>query len=183
MKHHAKAETWQDHVPRAAVVHTKTTHANIGVASVAIANIKTSPQKIVFETKKQGLPPGPSYYVAISNAYSTFPQYAADPTHTSTLSNSSSPHALAAMPSTFKHKALRCLLACRLKRNMVASEQVLLNHHITWAEDEHTAAAKANLLQPYCHAIDYAHSHIHKPKPTFLQATKNTGYALATNIK
>ena len=87
------------------------------------------------------------------------------------------------MPSSFKHKAFRRLLACRLKCDMVAAEQVLLDHHITWAEDERTTTAKADLLQPYRRAIDYAHSRTHKPKPTFPPATKNTGYALATNIK
>jgi hypothetical protein len=65
----------------------------------------------------------------------------------------------------------------------VAAEHVLLDHHITWAEDECTAADKADLLQPYRLAIDNAHSHTHKPKPTFLQATKNSGYALAANIE
>ena len=87
------------------------------------------------------------------------------------------------MPSTFKYKALRRLQARCLKRNMAAAEQVLLDHHITWAEDERTAAAKADLLQPYRRTIDYAHARTHKPKPTFLQATRNNAYALATNIK
>ena len=69
------------------------------------------------------------------------------------------------MPSTFKYKALRRLQARCLKRNMAAAEQVLLDHHITWAEDERTAVAKADLLQPYRRTIDYAHAHTHKPKP------------------
>ena len=66
------------------------------------------------------------------------------------------------MPSIFKQKALRRLQARRLKRNMAAAEQVLLDHHITWAEDERTAAAKADLLQPYRRTIDYAHARTHK---------------------
>ena len=86
------------------------------------------------------------------------------------------------MPSTFKLKALHHLHARHLKRHRVAAEHVLLNHHITWAEDECTATAKADVLQPYRLAIDYAHSRTHKPTPTFLQATKNAGYALAANM-
>eukprot|EP00804_Cyclotella_cryptica_P009983 CCRYP_015423-RA/>CCRYP_015423-RA protein AED:0.46 eAED:0.46 QI:0/-1/0/1/-1/1/1/0/103 len=66
---------------------------------------------------------------------------------------------------------------------MVAADQVLLNHHITWAEDKCTAIAKADLLQPYRQAIDHAHSNTQTPKPTFLQASKNASNALAANIK
>ena len=51
MKHHAETETGQDRIPRAAVGHTKTTLANIVVASVATANIQTSLKKIVSGTK------------------------------------------------------------------------------------------------------------------------------------
>eukprot|EP00804_Cyclotella_cryptica_P029885 CCRYP_010794-RA/>CCRYP_010794-RA protein AED:0.38 eAED:0.53 QI:0/0/0/1/0/0.2/5/0/538 len=237
VKHHAETKTWQDHVPRAAVVHTAT-HANIIVASVATANIQTSPKKIdsgikntrassrggyvrrwahpknhestsqqhsagtptpadltvgaidgvewtkVSKGKNTVLPnstTNPSYYIAISNAYSTLPRYTADPHHTTTLSNSSSPHALAAMPSTFKHKSLLRLQAHCIKRDTVAADQVLLDHHITWAEDERTAAAKADLLQPYRQALDYAHAHTHPQTQSYLSPSYQEHWVCSSN--
>eukprot|EP00804_Cyclotella_cryptica_P028992 CCRYP_012407-RA/>CCRYP_012407-RA protein AED:0.42 eAED:0.45 QI:0/0/0/1/1/1/3/0/246 len=87
------------------------------------------------------------------------------------------------IPSTFKLKAIRRIQARQQKRAQTAADHKLLNHHITWAEDERTAAAKANLLHPRRRAIDSAHTRTQQPTATLFQATKNAGYALAANIR
>eukprot|EP00804_Cyclotella_cryptica_P017383 CCRYP_020246-RA/>CCRYP_020246-RA protein AED:0.61 eAED:0.61 QI:0/0/0/0.5/1/1/2/0/312 len=125
----------------------------------------------------------PKYYVAISNAYATLPQYAADPPDTSTLTTSISPPPPVPIPSTFKLKAIRRIQARRLKSAQAAADHTLIDQHITWAEDERTAAGKADLLRPCRRSIDYAHTRTRKPKATLLQATKNAGYALAANLR
>ena len=78
---------------------------------------------------------------------------------------------------------MRRLHARQHKRAQTAADHQLLDQHITWAEDERTAAAKANILHPRCRAINNAHTRTRKPTVTLPQASKNTGYALATNIR
>eukprot|EP00804_Cyclotella_cryptica_P020933 CCRYP_009266-RA/>CCRYP_009266-RA protein AED:0.39 eAED:0.42 QI:0/0/0/1/1/1/3/0/380 len=125
----------------------------------------------------------PRFYVAISNAYSTLPQYAADPPSSSTPTHILSLPPPVPIPSTFKLKAMRRLHARQHKRAQTAADNQLLDQHITWAEDERTAAAKADILHPRCQAINNAHTRTSKPAVSLLQASKNTGYALATNIR
>eukprot|EP00804_Cyclotella_cryptica_P028485 CCRYP_020574-RA/>CCRYP_020574-RA protein AED:0.76 eAED:0.38 QI:0/-1/0/1/-1/1/1/0/353 len=90
----------------------------------------------------------PRFYVAISNAYSTLPQYAADPPSSSTPTHILSLPPPVPIPSTFKLKAMRRLHARQHKRAQTAADNQLLDQHITWAEDERTAAAKADILHP-----------------------------------
>eukprot|EP00804_Cyclotella_cryptica_P013008 CCRYP_002333-RA/>CCRYP_002333-RA protein AED:0.42 eAED:0.42 QI:0/-1/0/1/-1/1/1/0/258 len=78
---------------------------------------------------------------------------------------------------------MRRLHARQHKRAQTAADNQLLDQHITWAEDERTAAAKADILHPRCQAINNAHTRTSKPAVSLLQASKNTGYALATNIR
>ena len=78
---------------------------------------------------------------------------------------------------------MRRLHARQQKQAQTAGDHQLLDQHITWAQDERTAAAKANILHPRRQAIDNAHMRARKPTVTLRQASKNTGYALATNIK
>eukprot|EP00804_Cyclotella_cryptica_P002833 CCRYP_009359-RA/>CCRYP_009359-RA protein AED:0.32 eAED:0.32 QI:0/-1/0/1/-1/1/1/0/453 len=78
---------------------------------------------------------------------------------------------------------MRRLHARQHKRAQTAADHQLLDQHITWAEDECTTAAKANILHPQRRAIDNAHTRTRKPTVTVLQASKNTGYALATKIR
>eukprot|EP00804_Cyclotella_cryptica_P019513 CCRYP_006650-RA/>CCRYP_006650-RA protein AED:0.36 eAED:0.36 QI:0/-1/0/1/-1/1/1/0/427 len=78
---------------------------------------------------------------------------------------------------------MRRLHARQHKRAQTAADHQLLDQHITWAEDERTTAAKANILHPQRRAIDNAHTRTRKPTVTLLQASKNTGYALATKIR
>jgi hypothetical protein len=87
------------------------------------------------------------------------------------------------IPSTFKLKALRRFQARQHKHAAASADHKLLDHHITWAEDERTAAAKADHQHPHHRNINYSHMHALKPKVSFLQATKNAGYALAANLK
>eukprot|EP00804_Cyclotella_cryptica_P021957 CCRYP_000902-RA/>CCRYP_000902-RA protein AED:0.67 eAED:0.68 QI:0/0/0/1/1/1/2/0/488 len=69
------------------------------------------------------------------------------------------------------------------QRAQTTADHQLLDQHITWAEGERTTAAKANILHPQRRAIDNAHTRTRKPVVTLLQASKNTGYALATKIR
>ena len=87
------------------------------------------------------------------------------------------------IPSTFKDKAQCRHLASQLKHAQVANEDALLDQHISWAEDEHTAAAKADINFAQCKAIDLAHSKPTKIAPSFLQSAKNTGLALVASLK
>eukprot|EP00804_Cyclotella_cryptica_P009386 CCRYP_018080-RA/>CCRYP_018080-RA protein AED:0.62 eAED:0.39 QI:0/0/0/0.5/1/1/2/0/305 len=123
------------------------------------------------------------FYVAISNAYSTLPQCAADPPISSIPTHILSLPPPVPIPSTFKLKAMRRLHARQHKRAQTTADNQLLDQHITWAEGERTAAAKADILHPRCQAINNAHTRTSKPAVSLLQASKNTGYALATNIR
>eukprot|EP00804_Cyclotella_cryptica_P008931 CCRYP_012040-RA/>CCRYP_012040-RA protein AED:0.26 eAED:0.26 QI:0/0/0/1/1/1/2/0/686 len=78
---------------------------------------------------------------------------------------------------------MRRLHARQQKRAQTTADHQLLDQHITWVEDECTAAAKANILHPRRRAIENAHTRTRKPTVTLLQASKNTGYTLATNIR
>ncbi len=61
------------------------------------------------------------------------------------------------------------------KRAQTAGDHLLLDQHITWAEDERTAAAKTNILHPRRQTIDNDQMRTRKPSVTLLQASKNTG--------
>jgi hypothetical protein len=82
------------------------------------------------------------------------------------------------IPSKFKHKAQRKALerqACRLR---LLNEATLLDRHISWAEDERTANAKADTTSKQQRAIDTAHT-MHPRKHHQL----SHGQALATTIR
>eukprot|EP00804_Cyclotella_cryptica_P006425 CCRYP_014284-RA/>CCRYP_014284-RA protein AED:0.46 eAED:0.44 QI:0/0/0/1/0/0.5/2/0/225 len=105
-----------------------------------------------------------SFYTSISNYYSTLPQYAADPPHTSppprqpqfTLTPPQPPPI--PIPSTFKHKVQRKALQRQARRLRLLNEANLLERHISWAEDERTAKAKADTNSKQRRAIDMAHT-------------------------
>ena len=78
---------------------------------------------------------------------------------------------------------MRRLHARQQKRAQTVGNHLLLDQHITWAEDERTAAAKTNILHPRLQTINNDQMRTHKPTVTLLQASKNTGYALATNTR
>eukprot|EP00804_Cyclotella_cryptica_P012279 CCRYP_013859-RA/>CCRYP_013859-RA protein AED:0.31 eAED:0.31 QI:0/0/0/0.8/0.25/0.2/5/0/913 len=128
-----------------------------------------------------------SFYTSISNYYSILPQYAADPPHTSP--NPSKPQFTLTpkqpppipIPSTFKHKAQCKALERQARRLRLLNEATLLDRHISWAEDERTAKAKADTTSQQRRAIDTAHT-IHprkrqlpigQPLSTKIQCTLN----------
>eukprot|EP00804_Cyclotella_cryptica_P009141 CCRYP_003208-RA/>CCRYP_003208-RA protein AED:0.61 eAED:0.32 QI:0/0/0/0.5/1/1/2/0/507 len=114
----------------------------------------------------------------------TLPQYAADPSHTSTIPSthqfSLSPKLPqpTPIPSNFKHKAQRKALERQARRLRLLNEATLLDHHISWAEDERTTKAKADTTSTQRRAIDTAHT-MHPRKHQQI----SHGQALATTIR
>ncbi len=128
------------------------------------------------------------FYIKISNAYASLPQYAADPppfnetTITNNKPQSPNTQQYNSVPSTFKCKARRRFLARQQRRQFNADEDKFLDNQITWAEDIRTHAAKTQQTK---HSLAINHSHKifnHKPK-SILHNGRNAGYAFATAIK
>eukprot|EP00804_Cyclotella_cryptica_P030326 CCRYP_011862-RA/>CCRYP_011862-RA protein AED:0.33 eAED:0.33 QI:0/0/0/1/0.66/0.75/4/0/887 len=82
------------------------------------------------------------------------------------------------IPSNFKHKAQRKALERQARRLRLLNEATLLDRHISWAEDEQTAKAKANTTSKQRRAIGTAHT-IHPRE----QQQLPIGQALATTIR
>ena len=59
---------------------------------------------------------------------------------------------------------------------------MLLEQHITWAEDERTVLAKADHDDPRRRAVDNAH-HRQPPRPSILQRGRNVGSALCAAVR
>ena len=120
-------------------------------------------------------------YIRLSNAYASLPQFAADPPpqpqSAAKLNNNNPVHV-----SWFKLKAQRRYAARVAKRAQQQAVEELLDHHITWAEDERTTLAKQSNNNPHKQTIEANHT-IHRSKPvSILQNGKNKGYALQTTI-
>eukprot|EP00804_Cyclotella_cryptica_P010972 CCRYP_016689-RA/>CCRYP_016689-RA protein AED:0.31 eAED:0.36 QI:0/0/0/1/1/1/5/0/1039 len=182
-----KAETGHVRDPSSAT-HTKPTLVSIAVVFAATANILTFPRRTASGTQNlRGLARNgcARRWASPTSPASSSPLhvYAADPPSSSTPTHILSLPPPVPIPSTFKLKAMRRLHARQHKRAQTAADNQLLDQHITWAEDERTAAAKADILHPRCQAINNAHTRTSKPAVSLLQASKNTGYALATNIR
>eukprot|EP00804_Cyclotella_cryptica_P009173 CCRYP_003220-RA/>CCRYP_003220-RA protein AED:0.54 eAED:0.54 QI:0/0/0/0.5/1/1/2/0/469 len=82
------------------------------------------------------------------------------------------------IPSNFKHKAQRKALERQAQRLRLLNEATLLDRHISWAEDERTAKAKADTTSKQRRAIVTAHT-IHPRK----QQQLSIGQALSTTIR
>jgi hypothetical protein len=74
-------------------------------------------------------------------------------------------------------------LECQRKRDQAAANYVLLDHHITWAADLHTTAAKTNTQCNKCHTIDLAHTTKTHLTPSIARCGTNLTFALAATIK
>ena len=87
-----------------------------------------------------------TFYAKISNAYSTLPAFSADPPEKTVANKKSSATdvQVRAVPSKFRLKADRRRLRRIERAARAAGLDTLLDHHITWAEDERTALAKAD---------------------------------------
>ena len=131
-----------------------------------------------------------AFYNSVSNYYSTLPQYATDPPHTSLISTHP-PFTLAPtqplptpIPSTFKLKAQRKVLERQARRLHLHNEATLLDRHISWAEDERTSHAKADTKSKQRRAIDTAHaSYPGKTQSSITQHGRHTAYALSSTIR
>ena len=122
-------------------------------------------------------------YIALSNAYATLPQYAADPPPLDESNTPKTNKQIQRFASKFKRKAERRFLARQAKRDQAAADDEFLDQQITWAEDERTDMAKNNINDKRRTTIDQHHC-IRKSKPTsILQTSRNFGYAFATGIK
>ncbi|KAL7486088.1 hypothetical protein ACHAW6_011686 [Cyclotella cf. meneghiniana] len=66
--------------------------------------------------------------IGLSNLYATLPEYAADPPNNI---ESTQPLENKTVPSTYKCKAPKKLLACQQKQVHIAAENKLLDNHIT----------------------------------------------------
>ena len=102
-------------------------------------------------------------YTQISNAYATNPAFAADPPEPDPEVSSTSPlpdedSTLRPVPSKFRRKAERRRKERAQRRQRADDEEALLDHHITWAEDERTVLAKNDQRNPRKLAIDLAHT-------------------------
>eukprot|EP00804_Cyclotella_cryptica_P020584 CCRYP_003431-RA/>CCRYP_003431-RA protein AED:0.33 eAED:0.38 QI:0/0/0/1/1/1/3/0/626 len=112
-----------------------------------------------------------------------YPSESDDPSHTSTIPSthqfSLSPKLPqpTPIPSNFKHKAQRKALERQARRLRLLNEATLLDHHISWAEDERTTKAKADTTSTQRRAIDTAHT-MHPRKHQQI----SHGQALATTI-
>eukprot|EP00804_Cyclotella_cryptica_P021145 CCRYP_001466-RA/>CCRYP_001466-RA protein AED:0.26 eAED:0.26 QI:0/0/0/1/0/0.25/4/0/985 len=128
-----------------------------------------------------------SFYTSVSNYYSILLQYAADPPHTSpnpikpqfTLTSKQPPPI--PIPSTFKHKAQRKALERQARRLRLLNKATLLDRHISWAEDERTAKAKADTTSQQRLAINTAHTI--NPRKRQLSIGQRTHQALSTTIR
>lgn len=121
------------------------------------------------------------FYTAISNRYSTLPQYAPDPpTLTPHQTQAPSPP----IPSKFKYKALCLAIECQAKCTLNLHEDQLIEQHIICAEDARTVSAKADATSPSHVAIDRAHSSSKTPYPNpILRKSINSSLALTTSLR
>ena len=131
--------------------------------------------------------PSPTYkqpfYITLSNQYSSLPQFAADPPHDNSPTTQPVPNPNP-IPSTFKHKAQHKALARKIKCLHLLTEDAMLDQHITWAKDEHTAAAKGDTTAKQCLTIDNSHKGgtMHAPTPSIIQTSRNLGFVFSTSL-
>jgi hypothetical protein len=85
--------------------------------------------------------------------------------------------------SIFKCKAQRHFLERQRKRAQAATDDALLDHHITWAEDLRTKAAKTNTQCTKRWAINLAHTINTRETPSLSRSSTNLTFALAATIK
>ena len=124
-------------------------------------------------------------YAEISNAYSTLPAFSADPPEKIVANKkSSAPDVqVRAVPSKFRLKADRRRLRRIERAARAAGLDTLLDHHITWAEDECTALAKADNSNRKRAAVEHAHKGRTTAAPSLLQRTKNLGQAFSASVR
>ena len=85
--------------------------------------------------------------------------------------------------SIFKCKAQCRFLERQRKRALAAADDQLLDHHITWAKDLRTIAAKADTPCTKRRAIDLAHTAKTHKTPSLSQGSAILSFALASTIK
>ena len=91
---------------------------------------------------------------------------------------------LVPIPRSFKHKAQQKALERQARHLQLLNKATLLDHHISWAEDERSSLAKANTTSKYWWAINADHNiNLAKTKMSIKQQGRNTGYALSSTIK
>jgi hypothetical protein len=131
------------------------------------------------------------FYVHISNKYASLPDFAADPPPSLPdntflpMSNTTPATNINSKPSKFRLRNQRRALARKQRRDRINDENALIDEHITWAEDERTTMAKADMSNMQRRAIDNAHTQ-KSTKPisiTILQRGRNLGYALSTTAR
>ncbi|KAL9178475.1 hypothetical protein ACHAXT_003805 [Thalassiosira profunda] len=138
------------------------------------------------------LVPKKPVFVQLSNSYRHLPIFAAGPPppdHPPFPTTPHHPH-LEPIPSKFKLAAKKRNKERRRQARLVqrqredAATNALLDHHITWAEDERTDMAKADVANPRRRAIDTADDPSRPAKPIpILHRGRALGYALSTSAR
>ncbi|KAL9183011.1 hypothetical protein ACHAXT_004798 [Thalassiosira profunda] len=125
--------------------------------------------------------------IEFSNRYRHTPKFSADPPLDEPSNPPEQPTKPEPIPSKFRLAAKqRAKERCRQARRILdlqkdAALDHLLEHHITWAEDERTVAAKADTASPCRKSIDGTHNPNQRSTPVpILQRGRNLGYALST---